>query len=85
MGGKSGPKWPHFNTLPTVGITASVPENLGLKNGYFLRFFTIFAPRVLWGVARTVGVGGAYILFLGGFWALVNGVCVDFGGRQNPV
>ena len=46
-----------------MGIKASVPEKRGSKNDHFLRIFTIFVPRVLWGVARTIGVAGVYFLF----------------------
>ena len=46
-----------------MGIKAIVPEKRGSKSDHFLRIFTIFVPRVLWGVARTIGVAVVYILF----------------------
>ena len=62
-GGKSGPKWPHFSTVCTIGIKASVPEKRGSKSDHFLWIFTIFAPRELWGVAQTIEVAVVYFLF----------------------
>ena len=67
-----------------MGIKASVPEKRGLKSGHFLPIFTIFVPRVLWGVARTVGVAVVYSLFCVALGVSRYGVRSILLTPQNP-